>query len=48
MKIPVFILSLAVGALLAVNGWTLQKVVQLGEDVAAIKATLSLRETAQR
>ncbi len=48
MKIPIFILTLALTALLGLEAWTLSQVVQLGQDVAAIKATLALRQTAQK
>lgn len=41
MKIPVWILTLLVGAAITVEGWTLDKIVSIGEDVAGIKATLA-------
>jgi hypothetical protein len=41
MKIPVWILTIAVGALVALQGWTLQTVFDLSKDVAGIKATIA-------
>jgi hypothetical protein len=41
MKIPVWILTIAVGGLLTLESWTLSKVVSLSEDVAEIKGKLS-------
>jgi hypothetical protein len=42
MKIPVFIITLAVAALIALQGWTLNAVVDLKSDVAALKSILSV------
>ena len=38
MKIPVFILTLAASAAFAMQAWTLNAVVDLKADVAALKA----------
>jgi hypothetical protein len=48
MKIPVFVLSAVVAALFALEGWTLSEVVKQGQDLAAIKAVMNMRQTAQR
>ena len=48
MKIPIWFLTLAVGAIFALQGWTLNQVVNLRSDVAAIKAVLPIKpETTQ-
>ena len=40
MKIPIWILTVVAGAFLTLQGWTLNEVVNLNADVAAIKAVL--------
>jgi hypothetical protein len=41
MKIPVWLLAIALGGVLSLEAWTLSKVVALAEDVAEIKGKLS-------
>ena len=45
MKVPVFILSAALGAAILLQGWTLNEIVNLKADVAAIKAQLTIKLT---
>lgn len=42
MKIPTWLASIIVTVAFALEGWTLQQVVQLREDVAAINAKLEI------
>lgn len=48
MKIPVWLLTIAVGAVFALQGWTLQTVFDLSKDVAAIKATIAAQSSPQQ
>jgi hypothetical protein len=45
MKVPVPFLVAGLTALLALQGWTLKSVVEMKVEIAAIKATLSLKQT---
>ncbi len=43
MKIPAWLASLSVAALLGLEGWTLNEVVSLEKHVSAIEAKIDLR-----
>jgi len=45
MKLPVWLASIIVSALLASQGWLVVAVVDLKSDVAALKAILSVKQT---
>ena len=47
MKIPVFILSAALGLAILLEGWTLTQIIDLKVAVAAIKTQLNQRQIAQ-
>ncbi len=40
MRIPVWLLTVMATAILFLEGWTLNEVVQQGKDIAAIKSAL--------